>query len=74
MEQLATINPNNPEVLNYIGYSYADKGIYFKKARELLSKALKISPDDPYIIDSIAWLNYKEGEYQGRKKTDGKSH
>jgi Flp pilus assembly protein TadD len=61
MEKLAELNPNDPEVLNYIGYSYADKGIELKRARVLLEKALKLSPDDPYVLDSMAWLNYKEG-------------
>jgi len=68
MEKLIEINPNSPEILNYIGYSYADKGIEFKKARTLLEKALKLSPDDPYIIDSIAWLNYKEGNLEAAKQ------
>ena len=68
MEKLAEINPNDPEVLNYIGYSYADNSIDFEKARKLLKKALNISPDDPYIIDSIGWLNYKEGKMDDAKK------
>lgn len=68
MEKLASINPNNAEVLNYIGYTYADKGVDLRKAREFLSKALKLSPDDPYILDSLAWLNYKEGNIKGAKE------
>jgi len=67
MEKLIEINPNNSEVLNYIGYSYADKGVELKKARVLLEKALKLSPDDPYVLDSIAWLNYKEGKLSAAK-------
>jgi len=68
MEAVLELNPNNPEILNYIGYSYADKGVNFKKARELLTKALKLSPNDPYIVDSIAWLDYKEGNLATAKK------
>lgn len=68
MEKLTELNPNDPEVLNYIGYSYADKGIELKKARLLLENALKLSPDDPYVIDSIAWLNYKEGKLDAAKQ------
>jgi tetratricopeptide (TPR) repeat protein len=73
MEDLAIIDPDNAEVLNYIGYTYADKGVDLKKARTLLSKALKLSPDDPYIIDSIAWLNYKEGNIDSAKKQTDKA-
>jgi tetratricopeptide (TPR) repeat protein len=68
MEKLVEINPNDPEILNYVGYSYADRGIELKKARMLLEKAIKLSPDDPYVTDSITWLNYKEGKLDAAKQ------
>ena len=73
MEKLIEISPNDPEVLNYIGYSYIEKGTELKKARLLLEKALKLSPDDPYIIDSLAWLNYKEGNLEAAKQATEKN-
>ena len=68
MEKLIELNPNDPEVLNYVGYSYAEKGIELKKARLLLEKAIQLSPDDPYVIDSLTWLNYKDGNLDAAKQ------
>lgn len=61
MEQILKINPDNADALNYIGYTYADKGIKLDKAEKFIKKALQIKPNDGYITDSLGWVYYKKG-------------
>jgi tetratricopeptide (TPR) repeat protein len=61
MEQILKINPDHALALNYVGYTYADKGIRLQEALDLLTKANQIKPEDGYIIDSLAWAYFKSG-------------
>jgi len=56
--------PDNPQVLNYLGYSWIDKGININEAMEMIAKAAEKRPDDGYIIDSLGWAFYQTGEYE----------
>jgi outer membrane biogenesis lipoprotein LolB len=56
--------PNDKNALNALGYSFADRGIHLKEALSLLDKAHKVDPSDIYILDSLAWANYKLGNKQ----------
>ncbi len=56
--------PNNPYVLNYLGYSWADQNINLEQALEMIEKAAKQAPNDAYIIDSLGWVMYKMGKYK----------
>ncbi|MBW7864356.1 MAG: tetratricopeptide repeat protein [Candidatus Hydrogenedens sp.] len=56
--------PDNAEVLNFLGYFYAERGINLKEAEELLLRALKIEPDSAYYLDSIGWVYYQQGRYK----------
>ena len=55
--------PNQPEVLNYLGYSWVDKGYKMNEAKDLIEKAVKLRPRDPYIVDSLGWAYYKLNEF-----------
>ena len=55
--------PDQPEVLNYLGYSWIEKGLNVEKAKEFLIKAYKLRPNDPYIVDSLGWAYYKLQDY-----------
>ena len=57
-------NPKNPELLNLLGYLYADAGIHLEKAGELLKKALEYDPENYAILDSMAWLLYRQKKYK----------
>ena len=59
-----SIKPNDPYVLNYLGYSYLDKDLDLKLAKELIEKAMSLKPNDPYIIDSMAWYYFKVGRFE----------
>ncbi len=55
--------PNEPHVLNYLGYSWIDMGINLDKGLELVKKAVELKSDDGYIVDSLAWAYFKLGRY-----------
>jgi tetratricopeptide (TPR) repeat protein len=63
MEQVLKIDPNHAEALNFIGYSYADRGIHLREAERMIRKALKISPGSGFIIDSLGWLYFRQNKF-----------
>ena len=58
------MNLDQPDVLNYLGYSYIDMDINMDTAKKMIEKALAQKPNDPYIIDSMAWYYFKTGAYE----------
>ena len=58
---------DQPDVLNYLGYSYIDMDTNMGAAKEMIEKALQQKPNDPYIIDSMAWYYFKTGAYEEAK-------
>ena len=57
------IAPEEPQALNYLGYSWAERGVNLEEAFELLEKALEKSPRSGAIIDSVGWAHYQLGQY-----------
>ncbi len=57
-------DPNNAHALNALGYTLADKTTRYQEAKQLIERALKLKPNDPYIIDSMGWLQYRMRNYQ----------
>jgi tetratricopeptide (TPR) repeat protein len=55
--------PDQPMVLNYLGYSWVDQNRNLKEGMELIEKAVGLRPDDGYIVDSLGWAHYKLGNY-----------
>ena len=56
--------PEQPYVLNYLGYSWVDRGKHLAKAQNMIKMAVKLRPNDGYIVDSLGWAYYKLGNYQ----------
>ena len=56
--------PTHYHALNALGYSLADRGIRLHEARELIVKALRQVPDDPFITDSLGWVEFRLGRPQ----------
>jgi len=56
--------PDQPDVLNYLGYSWIDKGMHLDEGLEMIRKAVKLRPRSGYIIDSLGWAHYKLGEFK----------
>ncbi len=57
------ISPNQPLALNYLGYSWIDQGVNLKRGMEYIKMAVSLKPDDGFIIDSLGWAYYKQGDY-----------
>ncbi|MEK0084713.1 tetratricopeptide repeat protein [Benzoatithermus flavus] len=57
------LEPDQPFVLNYLGYSWVDQGTNLDRAKEMLHKAVDLRPEDGYIVDSLGWAYYRLGEY-----------
>ena len=55
--------PDQPYVMNYLGYSWTEQGINLKKAERMIAKAVKLRPQDGYIIDSLGWVLYRTGRF-----------
>lgn len=58
------LSPNQPDVLNYLGYSFLIRGENFAEAKGLIEKAIKKRPSDPQIMDSMGFALYLSGEYK----------
>ena len=57
------LQPNQPQVLNYLGYSYVEQNANLDEALMLIKRAVAAAPDSGYIIDSLAWAYYRLGRY-----------
>ena len=55
--------PEQPLVLNYLGYSWVDRGEHLDEALGMLRRAVELRPNDGYIVDSLGWAHYKLGRY-----------
>lgn len=58
------LNPGQPQVLNYLGYSFVELQINLDEALEMIEEAVKARPDDGYITDSLGWVYYRLGRYE----------
>jgi len=56
------LHPDNPEILNFLGYVYAVEGVKLDEAERLLVRALEFEPENPYYLDSLGWIYYKKGQ------------
>jgi tetratricopeptide (TPR) repeat protein len=57
-------DPDNATALNALGYTLANRTDRFAEARALIEKALRLSPNEPAILDSLGWVLYRQGEYE----------
>jgi Flp pilus assembly protein TadD len=55
--------PDQPAVLNYLGYSLIEKRINIQEAFKMVEKAVSLRPNDGYIVDSLGWGHYQLGNY-----------
>jgi tetratricopeptide (TPR) repeat protein len=59
------IEPAQPDVLNYLGYSWLEKGMRVDDARRMIEQAVQARPTDAHIVDSMGWALYALGDYEG---------
>ncbi|MEX0590332.1 MAG: tetratricopeptide repeat protein [Xanthobacteraceae bacterium] len=62
------LNPDQPQVLNYLGYSWVDQGVNLDKGLDMIKKAVELRPNDGYIVDSLGWAYYRLGRYDDSVK------
>jgi tetratricopeptide (TPR) repeat protein len=61
-------SPNNAYAINYLAYSWIEKGVNIQKSLEMLKEANNLKPNDGYIIDSLGWALFKLKKYKEAKK------
>ncbi|MQY52223.1 tetratricopeptide repeat protein [Rhodocyclus gracilis] len=65
LRKLIELKPDSAQAYNALGYSFADRGIRLGEARQLIERALVLAPDDPFILDSLGWVLYQQGDLAG---------
>lgn len=61
LRQVIARHPQYHHAYNALGYSFADRGVQLKEARQLIMQALTFAPGDPFILDSLGWLEFRAG-------------
>lgn len=57
------LNPDQPQVLNYLGYSWVDMNRNLEEGLDMIRKAVELRPDDGYIVDSLGWAYFRLGKF-----------
>jgi tetratricopeptide (TPR) repeat protein len=60
--------PDQPHVLNYLGYSWIDQGVNLDEGMRMIRRAVEQRPDDGYIVDSLGWAHYRLGNFEEATK------
>lgn len=63
LEKALSLYPDQPLILNYLGYSWIDQGRKLKEGMAHIEKAVALKPDDGYIVDSLGWAHYMQGNF-----------
>ncbi|MBV9374843.1 MAG: tetratricopeptide repeat protein [Alphaproteobacteria bacterium] len=63
LQRALELKPDQPLVLNYLGYSWIDRGENLQRGLEMIQKAVELRPEDGYIVDSLGWAHYRLGDY-----------
>jgi tetratricopeptide (TPR) repeat protein len=63
MKKALGLYPDQPLVLNYLGYSWVDQGSHLEEGMDMIRRAVEQRPDDGYIVDSLGWAYYRTGNY-----------
>ena len=61
LQKAMQLSPDQPLVLNYLGYSWVDQNRNLKQGLALIERAVQLKPDDGYIVDSLGWAHYRMG-------------
>ena len=64
MHEVLAMDPHNPYALNYVGYTWAERGERLDEARAYIEEAVSLRPEDGFIRDSLGWVYFRLGEYE----------
>jgi tetratricopeptide (TPR) repeat protein len=68
MRKALELQPEQPHVLNYLGYSWIDQGVNLDEGMKMIKRAVDQRPDDGYIVDSLGWAYYRIGNFEDAVK------
>lgn len=62
LRTLIALEPDHAHAHNALGYTLADRGLRLEEAESLIARALELSPDDPFILDSMGWVRFRRND------------
>jgi Flp pilus assembly protein TadD len=65
LRRLIEVQPEYAHAYNALGYSLADRGLRLQEAEGLIVQALELSPEDPFILDSMGWVRFRQQDLDG---------
>jgi len=76
MQRALARNPDNANALNYIGYTWAERGEHLDEAEKMIHRAIELRPDDGFIVDSLGWVYYMRARplIQSGKAREGRRY
>ena len=63
LKKALELQPDQPSVLNYLGYSWIDRNMHLDEAMGMLKRAVQQDPNNGYVVDSVGWAYYRMGQY-----------
>ena len=74
LERMLAERPDDPTLLNALGYTLADHTLELTHAETLIRRALSVMPDNPAALDSLGWVHFREGDVKGAAATLGRAY
>jgi tetratricopeptide (TPR) repeat protein len=74
LEHMLAERPDDPTLLNALGYTLADHTLELGHAEALIRRALTVMPDNPAALDSLGWVHFREGDVRGAAATLGRAY
>jgi tetratricopeptide (TPR) repeat protein len=65
LRKLIQVRPDHAHAYNALGYSFAERNLRLPEAKKLIERALELAPEDFYIVDSLGWVLYRQGDLKG---------
>ncbi len=65
LRKVIAVRPDHAHAYNALGYSFADRNTRLEEAHTLIERALELAPNDPFIVDSMGWVLYRQGDAKG---------
>jgi len=62
LRKVIALKPDHHHAYNALGYSFADRNVRLPEARQLIEQALKLAPGEPFIVDSLGWVEFRLGQ------------